>query len=244
MRRRPLAIVDDQLCIDLPCDARDSFLAHGVDPKKLRYVLITHGHYDHFMGENMLTRPQNANKLDVYISTESGEGFVKKCGDLRHARIPAGMPPVNVPNVNFLSPYETVQAGSYEVTALPANHAPRLGSLNYILSSEGKTILWLHDSGILLPDVKSFLAKKKFFFNFVSMDCALPKGSPASNEHMDLIQCAETAEFLRSIQAIDDGTKLYLAHISHLVGQTHEEMAQDAKCYGFHVAYDGEIVFI
>ena len=41
LRNRSMALINDDLCIDLPCDARNSMLFHHVDPRKLKYFLIT-----------------------------------------------------------------------------------------------------------------------------------------------------------------------------------------------------------
>ena len=79
LRRRSLALINDELVIDLPCDARDGFISHDVDPANIAYILITHSHYDHFLADNLLTRPHGAKQANLYISHESGKEFAQRC---------------------------------------------------------------------------------------------------------------------------------------------------------------------
>lgn len=240
LRRRSLAIIDDELCIDLPCDARDSFIAHGVDYPKIAHILITHAHYDHFMAENLLTRPQGAGRVELYISRGSGEDFQKRCEMLRALPTPEGLAPINVPNVHLVKAFESFRAGAFELTALESSHAKALETLNYLISRGDKSILWLHDSGVLTGNTRELLREKRPRLSLVSMDCALPTGAAASAEHMDLNACAETADFLRSLGCVGKDTRLVLSHISHNTKYAHEQLLKAAADAGFRPACDGE----
>ena len=242
--RRSLAMVDDNLVIDLPCDARDSFVAHDVDPTKVAHILITHAHYDHFLAENLLTRPCGAKQADLYISHGSGKKFSQRCEDIAKLPTPAALMPFNVPKVHLKHAFERFEVGRYTVTTLDSSHARNLETLNYIIQRESKSILWLHDSGFLTEASRQWLSNKKPYFLLVSMDCALPMGAKASDEHMDLNACVETAKFLQNAGCADEKTQFILSHISHNTKMSHEELFMAAKNFGFRPAFDGETIYI
>ena len=76
------------------------------------------------------------------------------------------------------------------------------------------------------------------------MDCALPMGAKASDEHMDLNACVETAKFLQNAGCADEKTQFILSHISHNTKMSHEELFMAAKNFGFRPAFDGETIYI
>ena len=237
-RNSSMALVNDDLCIDLPCDARNSMLSHKVDPRKLKYCLITHNHYDHFMPDNFINRPADAQQMTLYISRGSGQAFAERCSILR-GKGANGMRPINIPQVFFIAPFETVTMGRYTVTALPANHDRAIECLNYIISDGSNTILWLHDTGIPLPRTWDYLKEHKLKFDLVSMDCSFPHGTNANTEHMDMKQCSEQIEILKHIGCMKESALVFLSHIGHNVNATHVALEQEASRYHMRVAYDG-----
>lgn len=244
LRRRSLAIVDDCLLIDLPCDARDSFLTHEVDLSQPEVLLVTHNHYDHFLAENLLTRPQGAKKIRLFISYGSGQALSERCKKLATMPTPSQMEPIHLPEVHLLHPFEEVTYGAYSITPLHSSHASGLETLNYLIRKGDKAILWLHDSGRLTEETKSWLKEHPFSLSLVSMDCALPLGFGKSREHMDLNACEETVNFLRSIGSVSHSSVLILSHISHNTKMTHIQLQHAAHERGFSVAFDGKELYI
>lgn len=238
LRSRSMALINDDLCIDLPCDARSSMLAHHVDPRKLKYFLVTHNHYDHFMPDNFINRPADVQQMELYISLGSGEAFADRCSKLRGTAA-NGLRPINLPRICFFSPFETAWVGRYTVTAIPANHDKAIECLNYIISDGESTILWLHDTGILLQETWDYLKEHKMKFNFISMDCSFPRGTNSKTEHMDIQQCKELADTLWSMGYMRENALVYLSHIGHNVNATYQDLALEASRCNLHVAYDG-----
>ena len=133
---------------------------------------------------------------------------------------------------------ETREIGDYRVIALPSHHSPGTETLLYIVQHGGKTVFWVHDSGLLREDTIAYLRKSDFHFDAVSMDCTLARGSNFTSAHMDVLQCRETADLLRDMGRIDERTVLLLSHIGHLIDRTHDELSREAAELGFIVAYD------
>ena len=223
----------------MPCDARSSFLRQGFDARTLRFLLITHNHYDHFMAENLLTRPEGWDSIELFLSRGSGRELAEKCVSLRAETPQENMRPVSCPKIHFAEPFVCFQCGKYSVIPLPANHAPKLEALNYIISSEGIHILWLHDTGLMREETMRYIQNSGLYFAFVSLDCSLAYGMHTPSDHMDILQCAQTVKALKSFRCVKESTLVYLSHISHLVDRTHQELSKEAEEFGFQVAYDG-----
>lgn len=246
LRTRPLAVIDEKLCIDLPGEARSCFLEYGFDARKLQYLVITHNHYDHFMADNLLSRPEHRGEtcIELYISQLSGETIIGKTQRWNATVTPEGLRPVCVPNIHVVSAFNPCDAGEYHLIPLTANHDAKVESLNYVISSKGKNLLWLHDSGVLLPETKDYLKNNPIYFDLISMDCAVEKGHTFKDGHMDIDQNAETLTYLKSIGCANDATRVILSHISHNTNTTHEELTEMSRAYGFEVAWDGMTIEI
>lgn len=242
LRNRHMALIDDELCIDLPCDARSSFLFWNVDAQKIRYLLVTHNHYDHFLADNLISRPAGAQPIQVFISRGSGQEIARKSEKFRNAPVGQNVRPVCAPEVHFVQSFAPFTCGRFRVTPLPARHDPAVETLNFLIETGEKTVLWLHDTGLPAEETVEHLRKIRPQIDFVSMDCALPRGRHISDDHMDILRCNETTELLRQLGCVNGNTAVYLSHIGHLVECTHEELAAQAGQYGFQVAYDGAMI--
>ena len=75
--------------------------------------------------------------------------------------------------------------------------------------------------------------------DFVSLDCNLARGQNISPYHMDILQANETAQLLHQMGRADERTRFFISHFSHLLDRTHAELCEEAKEFGFEVAYDG-----
>ena len=133
----------------------------------------------------------------------------------------------------------------YKITPLRANHGrAELYAMNYIIESDGKSILWAHDTGKLTEDTLEYIKNSGIVFDLVSLDCTLKRGEQITPRHMDLDWCVETVDTLKSTNNVNEKTTVVLSHIGHLVERTHDELSFDAAEYGMVVAYDGMTIEI
>ena len=237
IRTRSQATVDD-LMIDFSIDSNAHCVYRGLDMRKYRNVLITHPHIDHYARTELTSR-----------YTDTGDGWTfylpaPACQEeaARFAAIqndPAKQPPRRYPRIRESVPFTPMMVGSARVTPLPARHAQSIGSVLYLIEKDGKALLWVHDSGLLLPETMDYLKTLHLHLDGVSLDSTLKRGYCITPNHMDILWDQETADFLREIGLADDSTTFILSHIGHLVEKTHEELAEEAKEFGFLVAYDG-----
>jgi hypothetical protein len=56
---------------------------------------------------------------------------------------------------------------------------------------------------------------------------------------MDVDWCLEMVEMMREYGNVDDGTRVVLSHIGHLVERTHDELVAEVAPLGMEVAFDG-----
>ena len=231
IRTRSQALLDDELLIDLPADTYLHFLSHGIEGDRLRYLFITHPHYDHFEPGNLEFRYGcNAHKLRVpLLEVYGGLGVAD--------RLPGIDEKKNV-IVRPILPFETVQAGDYTVTALPARHMPN--ALFYLFQRDGRTLLYAHDTGFFREEVFSFLAEQKLHIDLLSMDCT-NVDIPISDEggHMGFPNIERLLARLSALGCVDERTVKVVNHFSHNGNPLHAHLEERAAAYGCIVSYDG-----
>ena len=230
IRTRSQALVNDDLLIDLPADTYSHFLQNGIEGDRIRHLLVTHTHSDHFYGEELemrhgaFAREMRVPELEVLASAES-------CRRM-------GKPPLGVA-VTVAEPYKTVRLGAYEVTPLPARHMPGGGALIYIIRGD-KTLLYAHDTGYPFAEVLSYIKREGLRFDMVSLDCT-NVDIPISDEgsHMGFPNVGRLLAVLGEMGAVDRDTVKYVNHFSHNGSPLHAALEARAAEYGCRVAYDG-----
>ena len=78
IRKRSSIIINDELLIDLGPDVINACNMYGVDAGRIRYLLQTHSHSDHFDAGHFVTRwsdyaTKNLNSLDIVCSKGTAE---------------------------------------------------------------------------------------------------------------------------------------------------------------------------
>ena len=137
------------------------------------------------------------------------------------------------------APFKTMTIQGYEVTPLPANHVKNIQCVLYLIEKDGKAVFWAHDTGLLPDDTKEYFRKRRVHLDAISLECTLKRGDPITPVHMDILQCRETADLLRSYGCIDNSTGIILSHFGHLVERTHQELIEEAAEFGMIPAFNG-----
>lgn len=242
IRTRSMALLDERLAIDLSVDTFHHCAFAGLDMRRVHHVLVTHNHHDHFFTNDLFSRVKGMTEpVNFYISEGSGtavRGIVEK----HKADFASGKRDPNAwtrAEVHTLEYYKPVKILDYTVTPLPALHRSAPDPMIFVIQSEGKSILWAHDTGKFFPEVVDWIKNSGIVFDFVSMDCTLKRGEQITVSHMDLDWCLEMADLLRTNGNANENTKFALSHIGHLIDRTHNELVAEAGEYGMIVAFDG-----
>lgn len=235
IRTRSQAIINDDLLIDLTPDTYSHFLNNNIDGDKIKYLLVTHSHPDHFYPYELDTRrvpcacDMREERLKIYCS---------KGAAIKMDQIPAlKYCPIDY---EALSYFETICMGDYNITTLPAKHFESDGSLLYVISQNGKNVLYAHDTGYFHEEVLDYIKEKGLTFDLVSLDCTnvdIPVDD--NGGHMGLDNINRLVVRLKEMGAITDKTKTVISHFSHNTGPLQHRLEKRVEEYGYIVAFDG-----
>ncbi len=238
-RTRAQVMIDDCLSIDFPPDAYYHSLKFGVDFSKLKYILATHSHMDHFYAHDFILRGYkfacfSGPCLEIYGNEE-----VKKVFDECTARELKEDVKPNL-KVEVLNPYEVLNVGKYKVITLPANHSKLEQALLYYIESESKGYLHFYDTAQVDDDVFAFLKNHNAHADLVCFDCTLLERSGGKTaRHMGIADNMIMKQKLFDCGIIDCKTKIVISHFSHNACPTTARLKETEKLYGVISAFDG-----
>ena len=233
LRHRSSLLVDDDLLIDLGPDVVSAALAHGLRLHRLRTVLITHAHADHF---------------DPDVLRWRKPGF--------RARAPApltiyGPPPVlhTIEALEDLDQLDvTAQAvGPDEAFAVHAaqvwTFAARHGSeapLLYAVERGGNKFLYACDTGASAEEVWSALADHRF--DAIIMEETM--GLSRSQLHTNIEEIAAHRARALKEGILAPAGRFIATHFSHGANPGYDELLALLGAQSVEVAYDGMEVML
>ena len=241
IRTRHQVQIDDSLLIDFPPDTNYHIRQYGLDLRKIKNLLITHSHPDHFYPYDLANRVSQytdgitiSEMLHIYGNSTVKKIFSSVMKDYQNVEAVMKFHELK-PSDNF------VTEDHYYVEAFLADHKYDEQSLIYSIAKEKKKILFAHDTGIF-PD-ETWEKLENQYFHCVSLDCTgVTKGW--INGHMGFEAVKYTCKRMRRMRCIDDGTVIILSHFAHCTDMTHEKIEKIANENGCLAAYDGfECIF-
>lgn len=250
IRSRSQSLINDDLLIDYSADTYYHTLVHGLDLRKVKSLLITHSHDDHLYPYDLTYRTSpvyaqfpNGGKdkkpLDIYVTKHSGK-ILRKCFIAEKVMI-KDRKAVSVHRIKKFEPFETA---GYSVTAVTADHDMKTDPVFYLISKDGKNILYGHDTGYFLKQTWDYIEKNKIKFDLVTLDCTCGEAEKSYSYHMGLNACRDVKKRLLQNGNADENTIFCLNHFSHTCGYTYDELCEIAEKEGFIVSFDGlEIEF-
>ncbi len=240
LRSLSQTIINDDLLIDFPADTDSHCTKYGVNLGALQNILITHSHHDHYMPISAVCRGGNgAHKLKYEKLRFYGPNDLKKVFD---TVISAYGTNPNINNIEFYT-FENQKPqtiGEYTITPLTALHAPKLGSLNYIIEDGQKSILYLIDSGYPTDETLEYLESRNSAFDCVVMDGTMGVAPIKSYiYHMGFEENKILKDELINRKLANKNTRFVVTHITHNKAETHEKIEEIFSGTGIQVAYDG-----
>ncbi|MBR7139499.1 MAG: hypothetical protein IKD44_08130 [Lentisphaeria bacterium] len=231
IRSRTAYQLGESIRIDLGPDLFYHMVKFGLRLDKLRELVITHNHRDHFYPDELANRRQGMSKVP--------EGAVLRV---------IGSPIVVEQVKNTTDPeksllkFESVEHGSkvmlhgdVELTAFQANHgAPE--SLFYAFRTKEYSLLIANDTG-WFPD-QSWDLLKNFAFDAVILDCCYMHWDQRHG-HMGGDSFIACLEELRKQGSLKENALLVANHFSHNPNLSHEELCSWLTPRGIEVGFDG-----
>lgn len=239
LRTRSQAMVNDDLLLDFPSDSFSHMQKNRLDFSAVRYLLITHSHMDHFSPADLHLRSGSfyAHNLTGDSLTLYGNERVMKL--LESERVTRSEEPNDTGiSAVCVKAYVPFSCGRYRITPLPANHAEGENAFVYLIEDGEKTLLYLHDTGLLCDDVYTYLKEQNVHADLVSYDCTFVI-LPSGGGHMGLDSCPAVRKRLEEIGVSDENTVSVVNHFSHNGKLIHDELVPVAKKAGFLTSFDG-----
>ena len=237
IRTRSQAIINQDLLIDFPADTYMHALNSDLELYKVKYLLLTHEHGDHFYPQELNVRghwyaPSLKQKLTIIASNVVYEKYLKFTDTMSQGVR-------DLIEFRVVNAFETIKLGDYVVTPLPARHGSMTGFI-YHIETGGKKILYAHDTGFFFDSVLEWIRHNGVRYDFISLDCTNVE-IPIVDEsvHMGLDNNVRLKAKMQEMGAIDENTIVYVNHFSHNCNPLHEELCKKAEKFGLNVAYDG-----
>lgn len=238
LRTRTQAIVDGRILIDFPPDTYTHALKYSLELGKIRHLLITHSHMDHFFPVELIHRHEHfghhaEGMLHVYGNEAVEKAFYDAVLIDRFRVHPLDEA------VKFirLEPFADFMAEGYHIIPVPADHDKRETCFIYIIEKDGKCLLYGHDTGIKLGE-EAWECIFRHTYDLISLDATMGK-KQIDGYHMGLPDDLEICRILRERGCINENTVKVINHFSHNGEMTHEELERFAACHGMAAAYDG-----
>ena len=198
--------------VDFSPDTFRKSIELGVELAKVKYLLFTHTHSDHFYLNDLKFRyppfvKHNLQTLQIYGS-EYAIKLVRKTfkGSARKCRIRS----------KALKLFEEHKIGRYKVIPVKAKHitnSPVETPLNYIIDVNGKTILLAFDTGLYDEGTWSFLRKFSF-------DLAIVEGTLCYDSWEYHMNFNDLKIFRRRVGA----EEIIVTHFSHHSCPLHDKL--------------------
>lgn len=243
LRTRTQAVIDGRLLIDFPPDTYAHALANRMDLGKIRHLLVTHSHMDHFFPAELIHRHEHFGHnaqgiLHVYGNEAVEKAFYDAVLIDRFRVHPLG------DAVHFvkIAPFEDFMADGYHIIPVPADHDKRETCLIYIIEKEGTCLLYGHDTGMNLSG-EAWECIFGHKYSLISLDATMGR-KQVDGYHMGLPDDIAFAKLLEEHGCADGQTVKVINHFSHNGEMTHEQLESFAQEHGMAAAYDGmKVVF-
>jgi phosphoribosyl 1,2-cyclic phosphate phosphodiesterase len=232
IRHRSSAVVNGNLLLDLSPDIYSQSLANDVDLSLIKSFLITHNHEDHFYAHELVnfTDPF-AYQFDKIPARLYGSVSVVETTNLALT----GRETDGVLEIIEVKAFQPFTAAGCTITPLPANHIAGV-AFNYLIRSDGITLLYAHDTGWLLGEVWEYLKGRRL--DLVSMDCTC-SDEERYEYHMSPGENIAMKNQLIEMGCADECTVFVSAHFSHNGALMHEQIEAKLQPQGIVTAYDG-----
>ena len=235
IRHRTSVLIDNDLLIDFSPDTFSQSVSLGIDLSRIKYILFTHTHSDHFYVRELYNilpgyaHRKNRGNISV-LSSSFAIGEMKKIlGGQKFADLSKHMDFIE------LSAFDPLSLGDYTITALQARH-PSESTFIFLIEKEGRRILHASDTGFFPESTWDYIAGIQL--DIVSLDCThlTESGTPG---HMCIEDDITTVRRLFQLGNVNSRTVFAATHFSHNGNLTHDEIDERLRLHGIVTSYDG-----
>ena len=220
-RRRSCALIDGKYLIDCGTHCLDSLRIDNVDTKNITDIFITHFHGDHYDPKTIETIAKD-HPVSVWVRED------------------AVLPEFKNVTVKRMKLFETYCVDDMlSVTGLSANHDQKTFPQHLLIEIAEKKIFYGLDGAWMINQTFYALWDKHLDLCILDGTCGDYEGDFRMGEHNSIPMIRLMIPSLRTVNAIDDHTLLYISHLAVSLHKPHDETVEICKKDGLNVAYDG-----
>jgi len=221
------------ILIDASPDLRDHMLTYNIKPKDIDAILITHTHYDHYVGLPEFCYMGKKKIVPVYTTKENFE-YIKKVYAYLFPKKLLDQP---------IEIGQTFTIGTIEITPLELNHKP-YDCLGFKIVHNNKTLIVATDTRITVPERTKEAIKEA---DLVIFDC-WAENEEKFKEHVKKVlpdvaydHNLRNHSTLEEVQELAKQLKFKKVVITHIGCQSdlHENMVEKYQTESFIIGYDG-----
>ncbi len=249
LRRAASSLLGDDILIDLHSDI--ALRENHIDPAKIRHLLITHAHFDHFNPSAIVElSAQLEHPLNIYGSADIVRSMefaaTHKWDPDAKCIVKNDSPPQF--NLTVIKPFESFSIGDTRITPVLANHSIQKRymlsedqALNFVFEYEGQTIFYGLDSSHFLPETMEFLTRFQFDICVLDGTFGYREIDPFVSGHLNFKMLIETRDAFRQAGMLKPNAKVCAGHISveYAEIESHEVAAKTLEEKGIILTYDG-----
>ena len=237
VRSRSQVVLDGELSIDFPPDAFYHNAVFGAELSKIKYLLVTHSHMDHFYAHDFVLRgykyARGLESLEIFGNGEAREVF-EEC-TRREMREDVR----TLIRFHELKAFEPVVFGAWRAVPLKAKHSSK-DPFVFLIEKGDKRILHLTDSGMLPEEDFVYLEKEGKPFDLITFDCTFLYDSVSERaRHMGVWENEKIFSRLKEAGLVREDTKKVFTHFSHNSAPTQDKLIKAEKEFKAIAAYDG-----
>ncbi len=243
-RKRASLLINTDLLIDLGPDAIPAMHAYGHDTTKLRLLLQTHPHSDHFDPGVLVTRSSlyrcvNSDLLEIIAEKRCLEVMADQVRVIESIELLEEKWQTDMHlTLTALGHGQRLSRGGYEILAMESLHHPGWGSQIYLVKEGGKQLLYAADSPALSAAALEALQGKHLDLAIFEQTFG-PFHTGNTGAHLSEAILFEQLARLRAQGCLDEKSQIYVTHISHEGNPHHEALAERGASLGYFVGYDG-----
>lgn len=254
IRGNSCALIDDDFLIDMNAHFATMAPYLGIHPAKIRGLLVTHAHMDHFAPDLLWTRsmsPELAGLSEAEMHKHVSPSFTSLPMLDIYGNVYAQKALYAAPSVMEFAQRTRVAFHLVEsciaqtvdgltFTPVRAHHGNAQDfCYNYIIERDGKTLLYASDTGGYDEDMLDLILSRKY-------DCVIMEGTfglgARDAGHMCLEKNREVLRLFEQHHAWKNGVNFHLTHLCPHWTPPHDEYAAMMKDEGIEVAYDGKVI--
>jgi phosphoribosyl 1,2-cyclic phosphate phosphodiesterase len=233
IRLQASLLINKDLLIDFGPDVTRTFNREGLSMSKLKYVLVTHCHFDHFFPANFFFRMVGPRTKPVTpLHLYGPERMQERVSDWIFK------PDEQQSILHTIEPYTSIKIGKYTVKTMSITQSDAYAGrgMCYIISDGKKTLLYAVDT-YEFPQ-ENWKAMKGYVFDTVILDETFGYKDPPGKDHHNIAMYLQTIERLKKEKHTKKSTKFYTQHMSHH-NPPHDKLAKLFLKHHILVPYDG-----